>query len=340
MSEVSIIGVDLAKRVFQVHGALPSGDVAFRKKLSRSQFMKFLSEQPPCLIAMEACATAHYWGREALEAGHEVRLIPPIYVKPFVKRQKNDAADAEAIVEAALRPIMRFVEVKSADQQSLGLLFRTRELLVRQRTQLINALRGHLAEYGIVVAIGARNVKVFQQALLDHSTRLPKTVLSISGVYFEQIAALTQKVTELEIALRRETARDSQATLLQTMPGIGPMGAAAIQAFAPPLENFARGRDFAAWLGLVPRQHSSGGKDRLGRISKMGQRDIRRLLVIGAMSIVNWASRKGSPDSWLMRLLGSKPKMVVAVALANKMARRLWAMCVKKECYEIPVLVT
>ena len=218
MSEVNIIGVDLAKRVFQVHGALPSGDVAFRKKLSRSQFMKFLAEQPPCLIAMEACATAHYWGREALGSGHEVRLIPPNYVKPFVKRQKNDAADAEAIVEAALRPTMRFVEVKSADQQSLGLLFRARELLVRQRTQLINALRGHLAEYGIVVAIGVRNVKVFQQALLDHGTRLPKTVLSISGVYFEQIAALTQRVTEFEIALRRETARDGQATLLQTMP--------------------------------------------------------------------------------------------------------------------------
>lgn len=153
MSEVSIIGVDLAKRVLQVHGALPSGDVAFRKKLSLSQFIKFLSEQPPCLIAMEACATAYYWGREALKAGHEVRLIPPIYVKPFVKRQKNDTADAEAIVEAALWPTMRFVEVKSADQQSLGLLFRTRELLVRQRTQLTNALRGHLAEYGIVVAI-------------------------------------------------------------------------------------------------------------------------------------------------------------------------------------------
>jgi transposase len=335
MSEVSTIGVDLAKRVFQVHGALPDGNVAFRKKLSRSQFMKFLAEQPPCLIAMEACATAHYWGREALGSGHEVRLIPPIYVKPFVKRQKNDAADAEA----ALRPTMRFVEVKSADQQSLGLLFRTRELLVRQRTQLINALRGHLAEYGIIVAIGARNLKVFQQALLDHGTRLPKTVLSISGVYFEQIAALTEKVTELEIALRRETARDGQATLLQTMPGIGPLSAAAIQAFAPPLENFARGRDFAAWQGLVPRQHSSGGKDRLGRISKMGQRDIRRLLIVGAMSIVNWASRKGSQDSWLMRLLESKPKMVVAVALANKMARRLWAMCIKKEVYEIPVLV-
>ncbi|KKN51837.1 hypothetical protein LCGC14_0618510 [marine sediment metagenome] len=289
---------------------------------------------------MEACATAHYWGREALEAGHEVRLIPPIYVKPFVKRQKNDAADAEAIVEAALRPTMRFVEVKSADQQSLGLVFRTRELLVRQRTQLIKALRGHLAEYGIVVAIGVRNVKIFQQALLDHSTRLPRTVLSISGVYFKQIEVLTQKITELEIALRRETALDSQAALLQTMLGIGPMSAAAIQAFAPPLANFARGRDFAAWLGLVPRQHSSGGKDRLGRISKMGQRDICRLLVIGAMSIVNWASRKGSADSWLMRLLGSKPKMVVAVALANKMARRLWAMCVKKEWYEIPDLVT
>jgi len=233
-----------------------------------------------------------------------------------------------------------FVEVKSADQQSLGLLFRTRELLVRQRTQLINAVRGHLAEYGIVVAVGALNVKALEKAILDHGTKLPETVTLIGQMYFEQIAALTGKVVELEISLRRQVARDNQAARLQTMPGIGPMNAAAIQAFAPPMENFARGRDFAAWLGLVPRQHSSGGKDRLGRISKMGQRDIRRLLVVGAMSIVNWASRKGAPkDPWLTRLLASKPRMVVAVALANRMARRLWAMCVKHEVYKVPVLV-
>lgn len=220
MSEVSIIGVDLAKRVFQVHGALPDGSVAFRKKLSRAQFLKFLREHPPCLIAMEACATSHYWGREAFGFGHEVRLIPPIYVKPFVKRQKNDAADAEAIVEAALRPTMRFVEVKSADQQSLGLLFRTRDLLVRQRTQLINAVRGHLAEYGIVAAVGARNMKSFEKAILDHGTKLPEIGLSISQLYFDQIAVLTGKVADLEKALRQQVAHDKQAARLQTMPGL------------------------------------------------------------------------------------------------------------------------
>lgn len=338
MTKVSIIGVDLAKRAFQAHGAAADGAVVFRKKLSRAQVLAFLAQQPRCIVAMEACATAHGWGREIEKLGHVVRLIPPRYVKPFIKRQKNDTADAEAIAEAASRPSMRFVAVKSEAQQARAMVFRTRELLVGQRTQLINALRGHLAEHGVVAPQGPAQLKRLADALEAGASQLPATVREMGILYLEQIETLTGRIDALEKRLRREASYVETAQRLQTMPGVGPITAMAIESFAPPMETFRCGRDFAAWLGLVPRQHSTGGKQKLGRTSKMGQRDIRRLLIIGAMTVVRWAARTGAPEgSWLARMLKRKPKMLVAVALANKMARSVWAMLTRNEDYRDPV---
>ena len=317
MEQATIIGIDLAKRIYQVHGAARDGRPVLRKKVSREQLLSLLAQQPRSLVAMEACATAHFWGRAIGELGHEVRLIPPVYVKPFVKRQKNDAADAEAIAEAASRPTMSFVSVKTEDQQARTMIFRTRDLLVGQRTQLVNALRGHLAEHGIIAAQGIAKVKVLAVALCE-VTKLHPMVRDLSHRYLDHIGRLDVEIAELDRQLRQSAKDDEASKRLQTMPGIGPITAAAIEAFAPPMATFKQGRDFAAWLGLVPRQHSSGGKPRLGRTSKMGQRDIRRLLIIGAMAVIRWAARKGAAKgSWLERQMAKKPRLVVAIALAN-----------------------
>ena len=327
------IGLDLAKSIFQVHGEDGQGRIVFQKKLRRGQLDAFFAKHPRCVVAMEACGSAHYWGRTIAALGHEVRLIPAAYVKPFVRRQKNDAADAEAIAEAASRPTMRFVSVKTEDQQARSMIFRTRDLLVRQRTQLVNALRGHLAEHGIIAAQGLSKVKVLAAAL-DQATSLPGIVRELGQRYVDHIARLDVEIGELDKRLRQLVRDDETSKRLQTLPGIGPITAAAIEAFAPPMATFKRGRDFAAWLGLVPRQHSTGGKPRLGRTSKMGQRDIRRLLIIGAMAVISWAARKGAAEgSWLARRMAKKPRLVVAIALANKMARAVWAMVTRGENY-------
>ena len=338
MTEVSIIGIDLAKRVFQLHGAAADGSVVFRKKLSRAQLLPFLAGQPRCTVAMEACATSHFWGREAAGLGHRVELIAPIYVKPFVRREKIDMADAEAIAEAASRPTMRFVAVKSEASQARAMVFRTRDLMVRQRTQAINALRGHLAEFGIVAPQGVAHLGRLQQAIETRGAQLPPQVAQIAAMYLDEIAGLSTRITTLERTLRNEAARSETTARLMTMPGIGPISALAIEAFAPPMESFRRGRDFAAWLGLVPRQHSSGGKQVLGKTSKMGQRDIRRLMIIGAMAVSRAAIRNGAPEgSWLARMLARKPRMLAAVSLANKMARTAWAMLGQLEDYRDPI---
>lgn len=340
MPDVSIIAIDLAKRIFHLHGAAPDGSVLFRKKLSRGQLLAFLADQPPCAVAMEACVTAHGWGREIEQLGHRVRLIPPAYVKPFVKRQKNDTADAEAIAEAALRPTMRFVAVKTEEQQARAMIFRTRDMLVRQRVELINALRGHLAEHGVIAPRGPAHIVRLEIALNDSQNNLPTTVREIAALYLDQIANLSSRISELDKRMRAEARKAETARRLQTMPGVGPVTAVAIECFAPAMTTFRRGRDFAAWLGLVPRQHSTGGKQTLGKISKMGQRDIRRLLIIGAMAVVRSAVRRGAPeDSWLARMLSKKPRLLVAIALANKMARGIWAMMTKDETYRNPAPV-
>lgn len=320
---------------FQVHGAAADGRVLFRKKLSRPQFAKFMASLAPCVVAMEARGTSHFWGREPARHGHDVRLIPPAYVKPFVKRQKNDATDAEAVAEAALRPTMRCVAVKTADQQARAILFRTRDLLVGQRTQLVNALRGHLAEHGVIVRRGIRNIA--RLATCPEEDPLPDLVRDLGRLYLDRIAQISAEIDKLDKRITAAARENGVARRLQTMPGIGPVCAMAITAFAPDMREFRRGRDFSAWLGLVPRQHSTGGRQRLGRTSKMGQRDIRRLLIVGAMSVVRWTGRDGGrPGSWRSRMLARKPRKLVAIALANKMARMIWAMLVKGEEYKGP----
>jgi transposase len=313
----------------------------FRKKLARGKVLMFLASLPPCIVALEACGGAHHWGREIAKLGHEVRLIPPKYVKPFVKRQKNDAADAEAICEAAQRPTMRFVAVKSAAAQASGLVFRTRDLLVRQRTQAINALRGHLTEYGWVVAKGTAHVAELVEYIEDPAYELPEDARSILRILMASLKDLEGKISLLDIEIARRAREDRVALRLTSIPGVGPITATAIAALAPPAETFKRGRDFAAWVGLTPLQHSTGGKQKLGAISKMGERTIRRLLIIGASAVVRQAARRGPAEgSWLARMLARKPRMLVTVALANKMARVVWALLAKGEVYKAPVAAT
>jgi transposase len=341
VTEVSTIGLDIAKQVFQVHGADASGRVVFRRKIVRAKLLEFFSSQPRCLVALEACGGAHYWGREITKLGHTVRLIPPAYVKPFVKRQKNDAADAEAICEAAQRPSMRFVAVKDEAQQASGVVFRARDVLVRQRTQCINALRGHLTEYGYVVAKGATHVPTLIDQIEDPNCHLPESARGIFKVLIATLASLDENIAVLNIEIGRRAKEDPVARRLMTIPGVGPITATAIVALAPAAETFRAGRDFAAWLGLTPLQKSTGGKQRLGGTSKMGERTIRRLLIIGGSAVVRQACMRGAPaGSWLAQMLARKPRMLVTVALANKTARIVWALLAKGGVYRAPVTAT
>ena len=332
MTKATMIGVDLAKSAFQLHATSMTGQLLFRKKLSRQNFSRFMAEQPPAVVVMEACGGAHYWAREMIRLGHEVKLIAPQYVKPFVKRQKNDAADAEAIVIAAQRPEMRFVEPKLEDQQSRAILFRARERLVHHRTDLVNALRACLYEFGHVVPQGIRYLKRIAEILDEPRSDLPDLMREECRDLLDQILEITGRIDARTGKIKALAAEADTARRLQTIPGVGPLTALAVEAFAPPMQSFRCGRDFAAWLGLVPRQFSSGGKERLGRTSKAGQSDIRRLLIIGAMSRLNWMGRKSIPEgSWLARIAARKPRMLVAIALANKMARTIWAMLTKNQ---------
>jgi len=305
--------------VFQVHGADGSGRAVLRKKMRRDQVLAFFSELPRCLVAMEACGGAHFWGRELGKLGHDVRLIPPAHVKPFVKRQKNDAADAEAICEAAQRPSMRFVAVKSEEIQGAAAVFRVRELLIRQRTQAINALRGHLGEFGLIVPQGAANAGRLVALIEDPDAGLPKAARVALDHLTETLKQISQRISALDAEISRRARQDETARRLMTIPGIGPLIATALVTLAPPPEMFRRGRDFAAWPGLTPRQHSTGGKQRLGATTKMGERSLRRLLIIGANSVIikRHVHRSAQPGTWLAGMLSRKPPMLVRVALAN-----------------------
>lgn len=293
MERISIIGIDIAKNTFQLHGLGADGTTVVRKSLTRGRVLEFLSRLSPCLVAMEACSGAHHWGREISALGHEVRLIAPRYVKPYVKRQKNDAADAEAIAEAASRPSMRFVAVKNEDQQAQAMLLKTRDLLTGQRTQTINALRGHLAEHGLVVPKGAQNLRRLYDAVGEHEARLPATVVTLCKLLAEEVQRLTAHIDGLTLQIRKAVQANETAQRLSAIPGVGPISAMTLATLAPPTDMFRKGRDFAAWVGLTPRQHSTGGKMRLGKTSKMGQKDIRRLLIIGAMAVIQAAGRTG-----------------------------------------------
>jgi transposase len=331
--QVTTIGLDLAKHVFQVHGVDASGAIVLRRRIRRSEMVRFFGRLEPCLIGMEACATSHHWGRTLQALGHGVRLMAPHYVKAYVKRNKNDAADAEAICEAVTRPSMRFVPVKSVEQQGTLMLHRSRELLIRQRTMLINALRGHMAEYGVIAPKGPANAAQLVALLAEPADdQLPASALAALRAIAAQLAMADEQIAALhgEIVAWH---RGSEASLrLVGAPGIGPVIASAIVATVSDASAFTSGRHFAAWLGLVPKQNATGGRQSLGRISKRGDSYLRRLLINGAQSVLRWA-KKGKSSAWLIGLLERRPRSVVAIALANKMARVAWAMLRRGEDY-------
>ena len=332
--KITTIGLDLAKNVFQVHGIDAAGEVVVRRALRRGQMLAFFSKLEPCLVGMEACGTSHYWARELGSLGHEVKLMPPAYVKPYVKRGKTDAGDAEAICEAATRPTMRFVAVKSADQQSVVMLHRTRELLVRQRTQLVNMMRGQLAEFGVTLAKGIQHALKFVRRLLDgYAPDIPELAVKVVMVLAEQLRQLQIRIGELEKELKRWFRADRVAQGLATIPGIGVITASALSSTVTDPNQFTSSRQFAAWLGLTPRANSSGGKERQGRISKMGDQHIRHLLVSGMTSQLRWARRHPDAHPWVASLLARKPAKLVAVAMANKAARIAWVVMTRGEVY-------
>lgn len=333
------VGVDLAKRVFQVHVIDERNEVQAARKLRRSEFLDFLSKLPPSLIGMESCASAHHWARALSAMGHEVKLMNPMYVKPYVKRGKNDAVDAEAICEAVTRPTMRFVPVKSVDQQSILMIHRTRSLLIKQRTMLVNALRGHLAEIGIVAPVGIERVAElidFVSGRKGDEAGIPQLVRSLVELFARQIAAVTLEVRELEKSLKTWHRTSETSQRLATIPGVGEVTATALAATVPDPAHFDSGRSFAAWLGLTPRSNSSGGKVRNGRITKAGDKHLRTLLVLGATSVIRRV-RAGQPTplhGWVNRLLLKKPARLASVALANKLARIAWAVMARNASYQ------
>jgi len=338
MSEITTIGVDLAKSVFQVHGVDAAGEVVVRRQLRRAQVAGFFGRLAPCVVGMEACASSHHWARVLQGLGHEVRLMPPHYVKPYVKRNKNDAADAEAICEAVGRPTMRFVAVKSAEQQSLLMVHRTRSLLIRQRTMLVNALRGHLTEYGVVAAVGRRGLATLLAVVADDTdVRVPSLARDCLAGLAAALATLASQIAAADRRIAVWHRGCAKSRRLARLPSLGPVGATAMVATVSDPKMFGSGRELAAWIGLVPRQSATGGKQRLGRISKQGDRYLRSLLVSGAMAVIRQGRRNGFADMpWLGELVARKPAKVAAVALANKTARAAWAMLSSGEDWRAP----
>jgi transposase len=336
MGEVSTIGIDIGKSVFQVHGVDADGAVVMRRRIGRAKVLEFFSGLPPCLVGMEACATAHHWARELKKLGHHARLMPPSYVKAYVKRGKNDAADAAAICEAVTRPSMRFVPIKSLEQQSALMLHRTRDLLIRQRTQLINALRAHLAELGLVAAKGHEGLhRLVTAVAASGDERLPSNARFACQSIVAELHALQTQINGLDKRITQAHRANTDSKRLDAIPGFGVILSTAVVATMTEPKAFKTGREFAAWIGLVPQQNSSGGKERLGSISKQGDRYLRRLFVVGAISIVKTARMRPDKYPWVTELLARRPAMVVAVALANKMARTAWAVLAKGEPYRV-----
>ncbi len=339
---VATIGLDIAKNVFQVHGADATGAAVLKKRLRRNQVLEFFAAQSHCLVGIEACATGHHWAREIAAFGHEVRLLPPQYVKPYVKRHKNDAADAEAICEAVTRPTMRFVPIKTTEQQSALMLHRTRELLVRQQNMTVNAIRAHLAEFGVVVAQGVQNVgKAIAIIEDERDDRVPEVAREALQFLARQFAELKMRTAGLTAKIAAWHRQNALSQRLATVPGIGPITATALAASITDPGQFKSARQFAAWLGLVPRQNSSGGKEMLGAISKRGNVYLRRLLVTAAQSVLRWKIRRlEEATEWLRNLLARRPHNVVATALANKIARVVWALMRKCDEYRAPLTAT
>ena len=339
MKTVTTIGLDIAKSVFHVHGVDAAGEVVTRQKLTRGRMLAFFEKLPPCLVGIEACSSSHYWARELIARGHDVRLLPAQYVKPYVKRAKNDAADAEAICEAVTRPTMRFVAVKTPEQQSVMMLHRVRLMLNRQRTQLSNAMRAHLSEFGIVAAIGRNGVDQLLAVIADpNDARVPADARLCLEMLAAQLAVVKEQILENDRRVRASARATEVGRRLMEIPGVGPLLASAFVATVADPTAFKTGRNLAAWIGLVPKQNSSGGKERLGSISKAGNRYLRQLLVVGAMAVIRYAERHGTKRPWLVQLMARRTTKVAAVALANKNARMIWALMTSGERYRDPIV--
>jgi len=339
MQTVTTIGLDIAKSVFQVHGVDAAGQVIIRRQLKRRYVLAFFAKLPPCLIGVEACASSHHWSRELQALGHTVRLMPPAYVKPYVKRQKNDATDAEAICEAVSRASMRFVPTKTTDQQSGLVLHRTRHLFIRPQTSVINAIRAHLAEFGIVAPVGRKGVEELLNVVADPmNQRVPEIARACLSALGAQLRRIKEQILEFDRLITAWHRSSETSRRLDDCPGVGPALATALVATVADPRAFRSGRNFLAWIGLVPKQHSSGGKDRLGSISKQGDRYLRGLFVAGALAVIRYAKIHGTKHRpWLTALLARRPTKVAAIALANKIARMAWAMMAKGERYREPV---
>lgn len=339
MEEVVTVGLDIAKSVFQVHGVDAEGRVVVQRRLTRAKLIPFFEKLPRCRVGIEACATAHHWGRRLTELGHEVKLMPPSYVKPYLKRQKNDAADAEAICEAVTRPSMRFVEVKTPEQQSVLVLHRTRMTLMRHRIELSNTIRAHMAEFGLVAPVGRLGLQsLIEIARDDADERVPESARICLKMLADQLDLVNRQALENDRRILASARATEVGRRLMTVPGVGPVLASAIVASVPDPHAFKCGRNLAAWIGLVPKQSSSGGKERLGGITKQGNRYLRQLLVVGALAVIRHAERYGARRPWLLQLMARRTTKVAAVAMANKMARMIWAIMTSGQAYREPVL--